>query len=217
MSTTHWPAHTFEWFAELERNNNAEWFANQKERYAEIEQATTRFLESIGTHDGSIKVFRLRRDARFARGQPPLKTEQRGGHMAHDGLVRWIDLSAEGIRASVGHPMWDRGQLARARNALIRPDLAASLHRAIATATLAGLELDEPELKKPLRDLDPEHPHPDLTRHKHLALGTRLPAGTWLSKPGAFDRVATSWTAAGDVAAWLAEHVGPPDERPNAR
>lgn len=214
MSTTHWPADTAEWFAELERNNDTEWFAGQKDRYAAIEAATVAFLESVADDGGSVKVFRLRRDARFAQGQPPFKTEQRGGHMADDGLVRWLDISEEGIRSSIGHPMWDRGQLARARAALSRPDLARSLERAIAAATSAGLELDEPELKKPLRDLDPEHPHPDLTRHKHLALGTWHPAGAWMSKPGAFDRVASSWTAASAVADWLAEHVGPPDDRP---
>lgn len=221
MSATIWPPHTFDWFAELAANNHKAWYDANKAAYAEIEAASTEVLNTLAEGDGpaagaDVKVFRLRRDARFAKGQPPYKTEQRAGLMRPDGVVWWFDLDAAGVTLAVGQPQWDKPQLAAARAALADPATAAALLDALGTVTDAGLALDEPELKRPLKDLPDDHPDPDLTRHKHLTVSRRLDRPGWLLRPGAADRLSAAWAAAEPLAHWLADHVGPPTE-PGAR
>ena len=122
---TGWPTHTHDWFAELEANNTTDWFNANRGRYDEIETATRALLDRWHADGGGeTKIFRLRRDARFSKGQPPYKIHHQAGIMRPDGIVESFTIDARGITTSIGHPMWDKHQLATARTALADPTIA---------------------------------------------------------------------------------------------
>lgn len=207
-----WPTHSYTFFANLEANNEKAWFDEHKAEYAEISNASQEFLDSVATESGgTAKIFRLRRDSRFSKGQPPYNTRLRGGVQELDGTVRWIEIDQSGLTVTSGHPMWDKAQLARAREALLNNTTVTSLASALDSATSAGLSLDEPELKKPLRDASDDHPFPDLTKHKHLATSLHFAAPKWLMGKGAQARIIDTWAKSTQLHAWLARHVGPPE------
>ena len=67
-------------FAELESNNNREWFEPQKKRFkaleAEMKQFSADLVEAMNEHDNidRYKLFRLYRDVRFSKDKTPFKT-----------------------------------------------------------------------------------------------------------------------------------------------
>ena len=67
-------------FAELETNNNREWFEPQKKRFkaleAEMKQFSANLVEAMNEHDSidRYKLFRLYRDVRFSKDKTPFKT-----------------------------------------------------------------------------------------------------------------------------------------------
>lgn len=206
-----WPAHTHDWFAELEANNTTNWFTDNRNRYDEIEAATRGLLEQWQADGGGeTKIFRLRRDARFSKGQPPFKTHHQAGIMRPNGIVESFTIDAHSITTSIGHPMWDKHQLAAARTALTDPTAAVALRRVLNEAIDNGLDVDEPELKRPISGLDENHPHPDLTRHKHLVVTQTEHRPDWLADDQSAKVLADFADRAAPVLDWLNQHVGPP-------
>ena len=67
-------------FAELETNNNREWFEPQKKRFkaleVEMKQFSADLVEAMNEHDSidRYKLFRLYRDVRFSKDKTPFKT-----------------------------------------------------------------------------------------------------------------------------------------------
>lgn len=206
--TTTWPSFTFDWFAELEANNDKEWFDANKDRYRRIEDASRSLLDHIAElHGGEPKIFRLRRDSRFSQDQPPYKTTHRAGLRRPDGIVQWIDIDATGITVAIGHPVWDKEQLAAARAALSEPTIAGELAEALAEVAAVGFSVDPPELQRPIKGLAEDHPHPDLTRHKHLAASRHHERPGWISDGDVWTRITDDWLAARPIVEWLVRHV----------
>jgi uncharacterized protein (TIGR02453 family) len=74
----------FDFLSGLERNNNREWFAQNKQRYEEakktIERFVTKLILNINSFDSSIDIkdasktfFRIYRDTRFSPNKDPYK------------------------------------------------------------------------------------------------------------------------------------------------
>jgi len=75
---------TYSFFRELEKNNNRDWFRANKDRYTEIREAFTAFLEYLYPRllefdpelegiDIRKSVFRINRDVRFSDDKSPYK------------------------------------------------------------------------------------------------------------------------------------------------
>jgi uncharacterized protein (TIGR02453 family) len=75
----------FDFLSDLEKNNNREWFAENKKRYEEarktLEVFVTRLILNINSFDPSIDIkdasktfFRIYRDTRFSSNKEPYKT-----------------------------------------------------------------------------------------------------------------------------------------------
>lgn len=203
-----WPDNTFDYFSELASNNNRDWYDANKTTLHAIETASRAVLAKVDPN-GEVKIFRLRRDARFAKDQPPYKTTHRAGIMLASGIVQWVDISADGITISTGQPAWDKHQLQHFRTAVADNEHATTLASALESARSAELRVDEPELKKPLRHLNEDHPHPDLSRHKHLTISSHHHPGTWITTNAAVETLNNCWTGAAPATKWLATHVGP--------
>ena len=94
------PRETFSFLKRLEKNNNREWFNENKKEFKEIEaevkQGYSELFEMLNTHDEieSVKIFRIYRDVRFSKNKLPYKThfggsfhrtkpKLRGGYYLH--------------------------------------------------------------------------------------------------------------------------------------
>lgn len=90
----------FSFFKKLEKNNNREWFNENKPEFKTIEQEAKSFynmlLDTVKVHDDidKLKIFRIYRDVRFSKNKLPYKThfggalhrtkpKLRGGYYLH--------------------------------------------------------------------------------------------------------------------------------------
>jgi uncharacterized protein (TIGR02453 family) len=70
----------FEFLIELEKNNNREWFNENKAQFksieADIKKVYNTVFENLKTHDDvdKLKLFRIYRDVRFSKNKQPYKT-----------------------------------------------------------------------------------------------------------------------------------------------
>ena len=94
------PRETFDFFKRLEKNNNRDWFNDNKKEFKEIEkevkQVYNQLFDLVKVHDGvdKMKMFRIYRDVRFSKNKLPYKThfggslsrtkpQLRGGYYLH--------------------------------------------------------------------------------------------------------------------------------------
>jgi uncharacterized protein (TIGR02453 family) len=89
------PKDAFAFLTELKRNNNREWFHDQKPRFKLLNEAMLDFIDELidalipydpllaGVHPRDC-LFRLHKDARFSKGQAPYKTHF-GIHLVNTG------------------------------------------------------------------------------------------------------------------------------------
>ncbi|MFD2823557.1 DUF2461 domain-containing protein [Lacinutrix iliipiscaria] len=94
------PRETFSFFKRLEKNNNRDWFNDNKKEFKEIEaevkQVYNQLFELLNVHDDidKMKMFRIYRDVRFSKNKLPYKThfggsfhrtkpKLRGGYYLH--------------------------------------------------------------------------------------------------------------------------------------
>ena len=99
MSTTI-PKAAFDFFKKLHKNNNRDWFNDNKVEFKSIEAEVKTFYNElynvINIHDNvdKLKIFRIYRDVRFSKDKTPYKThfggsvhrkkpELRGGYYLH--------------------------------------------------------------------------------------------------------------------------------------
>ena len=70
----------FQFFKKLEKNNNRDWFNENKPEFKSIEKEAKAFynmlLENLNKHDDidKLKIFRIYRDVRFSKNKLPYKT-----------------------------------------------------------------------------------------------------------------------------------------------
>ncbi|QHI35197.1 hypothetical protein IMCC3317_05430 [Kordia antarctica] len=94
------PREVFSFFNRLSKNNNREWFTENKKEFKEIENEVKQFYnqlsEHLNKHDkiDKVKIFRVYRDVRFSKDKTPYKTHfggsfhrlkpaLRGGYYVH--------------------------------------------------------------------------------------------------------------------------------------
>ena len=94
------PIELFTFFKKLKKNNNREWFTENKAEFKNLEVEVKNFynnvFESLQKHDDvdKIKIFRIYRDVRFSKDKTPYKTHfggsfgrtkprLRGGYYVH--------------------------------------------------------------------------------------------------------------------------------------
>ena len=94
------PKSVFQFFNQLEKNNNRDWFNEHKPEFKAIEKEVKAFynkvLENLNKHDDidKLKIFRIYRDVRFSKNKLPYKThfggsfhrtkpKLRGGYYLH--------------------------------------------------------------------------------------------------------------------------------------
>jgi uncharacterized protein (TIGR02453 family) len=204
-----WPPEAVEFLAELEANNEREWFRANRARYDAHLAGPARELAEQLAHLGEAHLFRPYNDTRFHM-RPPIK-EQLGVAIGYGGAGGYyVELSLDGLLVAAGlhHPAPD--QLARFRAAIDVARRAAAFERAVRTAGKAGLALAEPGLKRAPRGFALDHPRIERLRLTEITVHRRHELEPWLHEPDCVARIREQLEAARPLVAWLATYVGPP-------
>jgi uncharacterized protein (TIGR02453 family) len=203
-----WPAEALDFLRELEANNDRDWFKANRGRYDADLVAPARDLAARLSHLGDAHLFRPYNDTRFHM-RPPIK-EQLGVAIGYGGAGGYyVELSLDGLLVAAGlhHPASD--QLERFRAAIDDGRQAAAFERAVGTATAAGLEVPDPELKRAPRGYPQDHPRIERLRLKAITVYRRHPLKPWLHKPRCDELIAGQLEAARPLVSWLGRNVGP--------
>lgn len=124
---------TFNFLAELKRNNNREWFAENKAWYeyakANFEELVNSLISifpttidpEVGLLNAKRCVFRIYRDIRFSQDKTPYKTHFGAGFRAprlNKSSGYYLQIDPEGSFLSCGHYVLDSTQLKKVRKGI---------------------------------------------------------------------------------------------------
>jgi len=225
MAAPHFTPAFFEFFEELARNNNREWFQRNKQRYeSRVRDPTLAFIADLAPHLRKLSkyyvpdprpsggsMFRIYRNLRFSRDKTPYKTNAAAA-IHHSDTRGWpspafyISLSTGEIFGGVGiwHP--DADTLRKIRDAIVaRP---TAWRRALEDREFTRqLELMGESLSRPPKGYDPQHPLIEDLKRKDFVAGrdfTRKQA----CSPRFVESFAGACAAAAPFVRFLTEAVG---------
>ena len=198
------PKQGFDFFKQLARHNNREWFHAHKDTY---ERACRGPLQSLAAsfelRFGKAKITRINRDLRFSRGQPPYKTfiaAALGG--------RYIALAADGVWVGAGLYMPEPKVLQRLRAAIADDETGPELEGIVRALRRKGYEVGSHEtLASAPRGYPRDHPRLELLRMKDLYAGKQFAPAAWLSTPKARTRIEPVLTDTAPLVSWFTRHV----------
>ncbi len=210
---------------QLAKNNNREWFQQNKDRYErDLRDPMLRFIDAFEPHLRKISphfvadprkmggsLFRIYRDTRFSRDKSPYKTHA-GVQFRHE---RAKDVHAPGFYLHIqpgevflGVGLWhpDGDTLRLLRDAIV--ENPAKWKRAkSAKAFSAHFELAGDSLKRAPKGYDPDHQLIEDLRRKDFIAVTKLKEKD-LTAVAFLDRFAKTCTAAKPFMRYLTEAVG---------
>jgi len=165
----------FSFLKKLEKNNNRDWFTENKNEFKVLETEMKSFFNSIGeevkTHDEieRIKVFRIYRDVRFSKDKTPYKGHFAGSFMRATAKLRggyFIQIKPGETFLATGFWQPNKEDLFRIRKEL---ELDASEFRSViekASFKSVWGALQGDEVKTAPKGFDKEHPDIDLIKKK---------------------------------------------------
>lgn len=168
---------SLEFLKKIEKNNNREWFAENKKKFDAEQKKIKTFFNEIGTSLGKIdsieriQIFRIYRDVRFSKNKLPYKNYFSVGFSRTKPMLRGgYYLHIEPGASFVGGGFWEpnKEDLFRIRKEI---ELDASeLRQIINQSTFKKYfgTLEGEELKTAPRDFDKMHPDIDLIRKKQF-------------------------------------------------
>ncbi|WP_452224482.1 DUF2461 domain-containing protein [Lacinutrix chionoecetis] len=174
----------FDFLKKLEKNNNREWFNENKSEFKTLEKEVKSFYNAINDrlnmHDETdkVKIFRIYRDVRFSKNKQPYKTHfggsfhrvkprLRGGYYFH------IQPNNESFIAT---GFWDpaKEDLLRIRKEFEMDD--NEVRKIINSNTFQSVwgDIQGDELKTAPKGFDKAHPAIDLIRKKQFVFTKKL-------------------------------------------
>lgn len=212
MSFTGFPREGVEFFAELEDNNNRDWWLAHKSVF---ETAVRRPLEYVldtlaPEFDAArTKIFRPNRDVRFSADKSPYKTHQGGYLETAQGSAYYLQLSADGLLVGSGAYQLAPDQLARFRAAVNEETSGGELARLVDALAQHGYELGGEQVATRPRGVAADHPRLELMRLKGIHAGRAFGVPHWLATPEVLDHIRDAFDASRELVAWLDQCVGP--------
>ena len=170
---------TFEFLDLLSKNNNRDWFSDNKKRFETENNLAKAFFTEVFTDlekkDSleKMQVFRIYRDVRFSKDKLPYKNHFSVGFTRTKPLLRGgMYLHIENDASFVGGGFWEPNNEDLLR---IRKELeldASDLRKIIADPTFKKMfgTLEGEELKTAPKNFDKTHPNIDLIRKKQYLL-----------------------------------------------
>lgn len=180
----------FDFLIELEKNNNRDWFTENKPRYEKNHQDIIAFADKLLTemnqHDtietpsGKKSLFRIYRDVRFSKDKSPYKTHWSGSFSRATKLLRggYYFHIQPGGNSFIGGGFWNpnKEDLQRIREDIATDDseMRSILADKEFVTTFGGLSVHSEQLKTAPKGFDKEHPAVDLLRYKQFVVGTNF-------------------------------------------
>ena len=207
------PAEAFDFFDALAADNTKAFWVAHKDEYVSLVRAP---LESLCTalepEFGEAHLFRPHRDVRFSKDKSPYKDHQGAFVEREDAVGYYLQIAGTGLMVAGGWYSPQGAQVGRYRDAVDGPH-GAALVKAVAAAEKAGLTVEGDVMKTRPRGVDPDHPQLDLLRHRSLVVTRHWPPAAWMGTAALRRKVTDTWRAAAPVVEWLADHVGPGEDR----
>ncbi len=173
---THLDGSVFKFLKDLEKNNNRDWFAENKPTYLAANEHFKALAEEINEgmqrqdHIEKMKLYRIYRDVRFSKNKAPYKNSFSGAFVRATKALRggyYFHLQPGG-NSMVGGGFWqpNADDLKRIREEIAMD--AAPLREIINSASFKKHfgELQGQQLKTAPRDFPKDHPDIDLLRYK---------------------------------------------------
>jgi uncharacterized protein (TIGR02453 family) len=172
------PKEIFTFFKKLEKNNNREWFTENKAEFKKLEVEVKGFynsvFENLQKHDDvdKIKIFRIYRDVRFSKDKTPYKTHFGGSFARTKPRLRggyYLHL-APNNESFIATGFWEphKDDLLRIRKELELD--ADEFRKIISTKKFNGVwgDLVGNEVKTAPKNFNKEHKDIDLIRKKQF-------------------------------------------------
>lgn len=172
------PKDVFSFFKKLEKNNNRDWFNDNKSEFKTIEAkmklAYNHLGELMSTHDqiDKVKVFRIYRDVRFSKNKLPYKTHFGGSFSRHKPELRggyYVHIQPNN-KSFIATGFWEpnKEDLQRIRKEFEMDDSEIRAILADKTFKTTWGNFVGDELKTAPRGYDKTHPAIDLIRKKQF-------------------------------------------------
>ena len=204
------PSGAFGFYAELQENNNREWWLENSPRYRSlVREPLLTLLAGLEPRFGPGKVFRPQRDMRFFQNGPPYKTAQGAFAAVQEGLGYYLHIGADGLAVGAGCHTVSPAQLARYRNSVDAAGTGEALRRIVEALEATGFDVEGETLRNVPRGFPSNHPRADLLRYRTLAAGKDLGRPDWLATPAAAQETAQLWDALRPLVEWMGRHAAP--------
>ena len=203
-------AGAFEFYEELQDNNNREWWQEHRDRYQSlVKEPLASLLEELEPRFGPGKLFRPNRDIRFSEDKSPYKTAQGAVASVQEGVGYYLQISADGLLMGGGYHSHTPAQLARYRNSVDASGTGEALRRIVEAVAAAGFAVEGEKLKTVPWGYAREHPRAELLKHKSLSASVTLGRQGWLGTPAAVQDIAGLWEDLRPLVDWVSRHAAP--------
>ncbi len=200
----------FEFYEELQDNNNREWWQEHRDRYQSLVKAPlASLLAELEPRFGPGKLFRPNRDIRFSEDKSPYKTAQGAVASVQEGVGYYLQISADGLLVGGGYHSHTPAQLDRYRNSVDASGTGEALRQIVEAVAAAGFAVEGEKLKTVPRGYAREHPRAELLKHKSLSASVTLGRPDWLATPAAAQDIAGLWEDLRPLVDWVSRHAAP--------
>ena len=137
------PAEAFSFYAELEENNNREWWLAHKDNYDDaVRDPLLALLAGLEPRFGPGRLFRPNRDIRFSQDKSPYKTAQGAFASTQEGVGYYLQVSADGLVVGGGYHSHSPAQLIRYRNSVDASGTGSTLQQIVDVVAAAGFSVE---------------------------------------------------------------------------
>jgi uncharacterized protein (TIGR02453 family) len=198
------PKEGIRFLAELEKNNNREWFLQNKTRYKESVEAPAKDFVVVMTRKirpligGAVKgkIFRVHRDVRFSKDKTPYNPlikiafapENKVGKKGCSSPMYFFRLNQDTLALGTGvYEFNDSRSLENYRKQVADDENGPKLARILKKFRQNGLWINEPHYKRVPAGFEKTHPLETLLRHKGLYAFIEAPVPSQLATGKAVD------------------------------
>ncbi|NUP58223.1 MAG: DUF2461 domain-containing protein [Pseudarthrobacter sp.] len=204
------PPEAFRFYAELEENNNRDWWLGHKDTYdSAVKEPLTELLAALEPEFGPAKLFRPYRDVRFSPDKSPYKTAQGAFAARQEGVGFYLQVNADGLLIGGGYHSHTPAQLARFRAAADASASGAVLQEIVDAVAGAGFSIEGEKLKTVPHGFAKDHPRAELLKHKSLSAGVEVGQPDWVSTPAVHDEIAARWRQLRPLVEWVGRYAAP--------
>ena len=197
------PREGTEFFRNLARNNNRDWFQAHKDVYEQACREPLKALVSELDPLGTPHLSRINRDMRFSRDAAPYRT-----HIASGVRQVYIGLSAEGLYVGTGMYKPEPLVLQKFRAAIDAGKSGRELATIVSSIQRKGYVVGTHDtLNSAPRGYTMQHPRIDLLRMKDIYAGRTIEPGATLASRKAVAAVKKVMADVQPLGDWLAKYL----------